>query len=192
MAFLDVVWAGGSYFLTLLGYWLSLFFMTPFENLEVLWILLPIWLNLIVSDFYQEKHGTALGNAITNGVTIVWVGLDWIRFMLRSTDAFSGVLFLKIGLCIMLVGGGIFIMVQGIRGKGIAHLVGRVRETSYVMLVLCPLIYNIIEPSWNYFLSIVLFFPLFYGIFEAIDRALPDPRSYPEDQKLSTLTEQKF
>ena len=196
MAFLDLIWAGISSFFSLLGYWLSLFFITPFQNFEVLWILIPIWLNLVVTDFYQEKHGTDLGNAVTNGVTILWVGIDWIRFLLRNYTAFDGNFFLKMIFCLCIIAWGIFITIQGIRGKRIVKIVGRVREISYVMLVLTPFIYTIIEPSWNYLFSILLFFPLFYGIFELIDRSLPDPRTYQEENKNTSRSEpllnQKF
>ena len=188
MAFLELLWSGISSVFSLLGYWLSLFFITPFQNFEVLWILIPIWLNLIITDFYQEKHGTDLGNAISNGVTMLWVGIDWIRFILRNYAGYEWIVLLKVFFCILLIAGGIFITVQGMRGKRIAHILGRVRETSYVMLVLCPLIYNIIEPSLNYFISIVLFFPLFYAVFEIIDRSLPDPRTYQEENKTAAGT----
>ena len=190
MAILDLIWAGISSFFSLLGYWLSLFFITPFQNFEVLWILIPIWLNLVVTDFYQEKHGTDLGNAVTNGVTILWVGIDWIRFLLRNYLAFDGNFLLKIILCLCTIAWGIFITIQGIRGKKIVELVGRVREISYVMLVLTPFIYSIVEPSWTYLFSILLFFPLFYGIFELIDRSLPDPRTYQEENNNSPISRQ--
>ena len=183
MAFLDLLWSGISYLFTLLGSWLSLFFLAPFQNVEVLWILIPIWLNLIVTDFYQEKHGTTIGNAITNGVTMLWVGIDWIRFTLRNYTSWEWIIILKILLCLSAIAFGLFIVIKGVQGKPIVHLLGRVRETSYLMLVISPVIYNIIPPSASYFLSILLFFPLFYLVFELIDRSLPDPKAFQEDQQ---------
>ena len=190
MAFLDFLWSGTIYIFNLLGYWLSLFFISPFDNLEVLWILIPIWLNLIVTDFYQEKHGTAIGNAITNGATMLWVGIDWIRFILRNYTSFEWVILLKISLCLGVIIFGLFIMIKGIQNKPIVHLIGRVRETSYLMLAISPAIYNIVIPSAKYFLSIILFFPLFYLVFELIDRSLPDPDF--EKEETNKLGTQKF
>src|SRR3989344_9185741 len=112
MAFFDILWSGISYLFTLLGSWLSLFFLAPFQNVEVLWILIPIWLNLIVTDFYQEKHGTTIGNAITNGVTMLWVGIDWIRFTLRNYTSWEWIIILKILLCLSAIAFGLFIVIK--------------------------------------------------------------------------------
>lgn len=184
MTFWTGVWWLITSFFSLLWFWLSLFFVIPFHDIEVLWILIPIWINLIFTDFYQEKHGTHFGNAITNGSVMLWVGIDWIRFIVRTTETFSGTAILKIFLCVLAITLGILIMIEGVHGKKIVSLIGRVRETSYVMLVFSPLIYNLIQPSWYYGISIILFFPLFYFIFETIDRLIPDPKIYQEEKQM--------
>ena len=182
MAFWTSAWWVITQFFSLLGYWLSLFFIVPFRNTEVLWILIPIWMNLIFTDFYQEKHGTSIGNAISNGSVLLWVGLDWIRFLTRTSHAWNGIFVLKISLCAIATIAGLLIIIEGIRGKKVAHIIGRVRETSYILLVFSPIIYNLIMPSWSYMIAIILFFPLFYFLFEMIDRMIPDPKAYREEK----------
>ena len=54
-----------TYFWELLKTWFSLF-AAPVYNLEMLWIIIPTYLNWIFADFFQEKKGTSLGNAISN------------------------------------------------------------------------------------------------------------------------------
>ncbi len=184
MTFWTGVWWLISSFFGLLWFWLSLFAVIPFQDVEVLWILVPIWINLIFTDFYQEKHGTNFGNAITNGSVMLWVGIDWIRFIVRTTDAFNSTLVLKLFFCFLAIILGILIIIEGVQGKKIVSFIGRVRETSYVMLVFSPVIYNLILPSWYYGLSIILFFPLFYFIFEMIDRLIPDPKIYDEEKQM--------
>jgi hypothetical protein len=181
MNIIITLWSGIAWFFNALLYWLSLFFLVPVENFEILWILIPIWTNLIFSDFYQEKRGTDLGNAISNGAAMLWVGIDWTRFLWRRiseenlTVSFS--LFFEFFLCALILGLGLVIIIQGVKGHNIATKIGRVRVTSYVMLVLSPLIYGIETLSFKYLFSIVFFFPLFYLLFEMIDRSLPDPKS---------------
>ncbi len=71
--------------MSLLGYighlfnvWMSIF-AAPMKNFEMLWIIIPIYLNWIFTEIYQEKKYTSLGNAISNGTVVLWVGIDWLR-----------------------------------------------------------------------------------------------------------------
>ncbi len=180
MSFWSAIGSAISGFFSLLLYWLSIFFVIPFKDIEVLWILIPIWINLIFADFFQEKRGTSLGNAVTNGAVQVWVGVDWIRYLVRTQDKLTSVLVGKYILCSIVIIVGLIIIIQGVKGVKLIKFIGRVRETSYVMLVCSPLIYNIIKFSWQYVISSIIFFPLFYYVFEMIDKRLPDPKTYAE------------
>lgn len=168
------------YLFSALLYWLSLFFVVPFSNLEVLWILIPTWLNFIFTEFFQERKGTSLGNAVSNGAVILWVGIDWIRFLTRNYESFSWIFMLKVLLCVLLIGWGFLIIIWGIKGKDIIRRVGRIREVTYIMLALTPFIYGMIEPSLKYFLTILIFGPLFYLIFELLDRYMPGAETFEE------------
>ena len=67
MSWWSAIGTGISYFFSLLGYWLSLFFIVPFKDPEVLWILVPIWLNLLFTDSvlsYAERGVHVLSIAI--------------------------------------------------------------------------------------------------------------------------------
>jgi len=84
-------------------------------------------------------------------------------------------------------------MYEGIKDRTIVRMIGRVRETSYIMLVFTPVLYNIVEPSTKYIISVIVFFPLFYFLFELVDRAIPDPRGiYDDTNKSNTLSELKI
>ena len=69
-------------------------------------------------------------------------------------------------------------------GKKVTAKIGRVRETSYIMLVLSPVIYGVAEISWKYMGIIVLFMPLFYGFFALIDKVIPNPKTYQVTEEL--------
>lgn len=182
MTILSAISVWSVYFFNLFVYWLSILFFLPLENLDILWILIPIWLGFIISDFFQEKKGTSFGNAISNGTVMLWVGVDWTRFLVRNYEGFSHVLAFKLFLCAVLVVGGFLIMYEGIRRKNIIHFIGRVRVVSYVMMVFSPLIYNLAEPTFKYIIVIGFFFPVFYYFFELVDRYAPTPKIYEEDR----------
>ncbi len=179
---LNGIWAGIQYLFFLWVYWLSMFFVMPFKNLEILWILIPIWINLIFTDFFQEKKGTSLGNAVTNGAVMLWVCIDWIRFIIRTYNdvgwTFTMGMFLKFLLCTIGIALGIYIIIEGVKGKKAISFIGRVRETSYFLLVLSPAVYGIEMMTFRYALAIILFFPMFYYLFELIDKLIPDPKTY--------------
>lgn len=146
----------------------------PAKQPDMLWILLPIYLNWIFTDYYQERKGTDFGNAITNGVIQLWVGVDWIRQAIKSVE-FNALFATKVIICAMSMFWGLLIMIESAKAKPIAHYIGRVREVSYFMIVATPIFYGVIAPDLITLAAILLFFPIFYGLAEAVDRLLPAP-----------------
>lgn len=171
-----------SYIWWLFVDWLKIFF-APLSNFEMLWILIPIYLSWIFSEFFQEKHETDFGNAISNGVVALWVGFDWVRLLIHQTEA--GIIFayhpttifkflIAFGITIY----GIFIIAMGIKTRRFVMFAGRIREVTYLLLMFTPVIYGVINLSWRFALIVAVFFPVFYWIVEWIDRIVPDPRTY--------------
>lgn len=171
---------------SLFVYWLSIF-IAPFSNSEMLWILIPIWLSWFFSEFFQEKEGTSLGNAISNGFIPLWAGLDWMRYLLRQVNV--GALFvtpetvIKFSICVLVLLYGLIVITAGIRARRITSLIGRIREITYVMVIFTPVIYGVIQLSWYLMLAAVLFFPVFYFVIEFIDRRVPSPKSLQRDMQ---------
>lgn len=166
-------------FFTSFLYWLSIFFVLPFKELEILWILIPIWINLFFTDFFQEKRGTSMGNAITNGAVILWVGVDWVRYLIRYVTenrlAFSTSLFVQFLICLIVIVLGFLVIYTGIKGNKIITKIARVRETSYLMLIFSPIIYGVTLLTWKYLLISIIFFPFFYFVIEMIFEKIPSP-----------------
>ena len=146
----------------------------PLKQPDMLWIIIPIYLNWIFTDYLQERKGTDFGNAITNGVVQLWVGIDWIRQIIKTAEL-SALFAAKVTICIFSMVWGLIIMVEGARAKKITHYIGRIREVSYFMIVATPIFYGVIAPDWITFAAILLFFPIFYGVGEAFDRLMPAP-----------------
>ena len=190
MAFIDIL----IYLKEIFFLWLSIF-IAPLENLNMLWILLPVILNWIFTEFYQEKRGTNLGNAITNGVVALLVAVDWLR---TATGEFSegqiavGLFVTYLIIAILMAIYGILIIVWGIKLKKRVKYIGRIREVTYLTLMFTPVIYGIIPLSINVIVAIVIFFPLFYFVVEVIDRMIPDPKTYDEENKEKKYKDKMF
>lgn len=186
MALLSTIWAGIVWFLGFFVDWLHIF-VSPFEYFQVLWIIIPIWVSWFFTEFFQEKKGTNLGNAISNGVVPLWVALDWLRLLTGQLS--DGIIqlttqvVLKLGICVALFGYGMVLIILGVQGNQLAPLIGRVREVTYVMVCFTPVIYGIIALSWNFFFGVVVFFPLYYYLIEWVDTYTPDPKALEMDSR---------
>jgi len=181
MAFLDIITTALLFIWELFKIWLGIF-VSPLKNLEMLWIIIPIWLNWVFAEFFQEKKGTSLGNAISNGGVLIWVGIDWIRYVVRLLTAgtlkFGALTFVKFLLAFVVLGIGSLIVIEGIKTKRFVHFVGRVRETTYILVMVSPIMYGVISLSWKVAVSIIVFAPVFYYFIELMDRYLPSPKAY--------------
>lgn len=172
---------------------LGTLFATPFLNFNTLWIIIPIYLNWFFTEIYQEKKGTDLGNAITNGATAVWVGMDWgkttVAALTAGTLAFSAEFGVKMAIVAFFLAYGLIIIIEGIRMRKITHYIGRIREVTYFALVMTPLFYGVVPLTFTTVLAILIGFPIFYGIVELIDRITPTPQTYDEDSMPSAGAE---
>lgn len=160
-------------------------FSAPAKNPDMLWVLVPIYLSWVFAEFYQEKTGTSLGNAISNGVVVLWAGMDWLRTtnkahgfanLLKDVE-FAGETFLSIGVMLY----GVIIIVAGVNVLEITKYIGRIREVTFVLLAFTPVVYNVFNLSWYAVFSCILYFPLFYYLVELLDRFIPNPKAIIKD-----------
>lgn len=177
---------GGAFF-----DWLKLF-AAPLKNLDMLWIIVPIWGVWLFSEFFQEKKGTSFGNAITNGAVMLFVGVDWIREIMRQVSTEGGLTIefaaeIAISAVIILV--SFCIVLLGIKGRAVVKYIGRARESTYVLLMFTPVIYGAVDFTIPTLAIILAFFPFFYIIVEIFDRILPNPQTFDleEEEKLGGL-----
>src|SRR3989344_2339350 len=83
MAFWSIIAMVSLFVWDLIKAGFHLFFIS-FMNKDTIWIIIPIWLSWFFAEFFQEKKGTSFGNAISNGVVPLWVGIDWMRQLTTS------------------------------------------------------------------------------------------------------------
>lgn len=178
----------------LLKAWGELFFIS-FTNWQTIWIIVPIWLSWFFAEFFQEKKGTSFGNAISNGVVPFWVGIDWLRSitmqMIDEKVKFSSLIFGKYAIAVLALIYGFMIILFGIKGKGFIRYFGRIREVTYVLVMVTPFVYGFIQFDLKYILAAVLFFPVFYLVIEIIDRLTPEPQSLSKDEGMEQAERDK-
>jgi hypothetical protein len=177
------------YFWGLFITWLSALFVIPFQQLQVLWILIPLWLAWFFAEFFQEKRGTSLGNAVTNATIVLWGSIDAARQTVSLMGAGEIIGFwniaLRFFLILLLLAYGAFILIFGMKGRLLIMKVGRVRIVTYFVAVLVPVFYNVVPMTIDYMISIFLFFPLFYFFIELIARITPNPKAMETDLEMA-------
>ena len=182
-----MVWyvAIGLYFWELFKLWISTLFVAPFTHKEMLWLLVPIWATWFFAEFFQEKHGTSMGNAITNSVVVIWGSIDCTRQTVALIT--SGVLtsvgdmVLRFVIIAIIFGYGAAIVVLGLKGNKIIKYIGRVREVTYAFAMFAPVFYNAVPLTVQRLVAAILFFPLFYVVIEFLDYITPNPKAVEED-----------
>ena len=166
--------------------WLRLF-VAPLKNLDMLWIIIPIWGIWIFSEFFQEKRGTSFGNAITNGAVMLFVGVDWIRYIMRQIGAgaasFGVESITELAISAIIVVISLLIIILGIKGHGFVKVIGRARGSTYLLLMFTPVIYGVVEFNFRILATILAFFPPFYILVEVLDRVLPNPQTFDLDEE---------
>ena len=186
MTFLAVLGAIGLFFWGMLKEWLAAIFLAPWQNFDMLWVLVPIYLGWVVADFFQEKRGTSLGNAISNGVVPLWAGIDWTRTTIRYLA--TGQVHLSfwiaasrflLAACVLAY--GLWIIYDGIKARPLTRYIGRVRTVSYFVILFTPVFYNVTPLTLSFIAAVFLFFWPFYFLIEWIDLHTPDPDSIAEE-----------
>lgn len=180
--YIDVV----LYFWELFKTWIHTLFVTPFQTHDMLWLLIPLWIAWFFAEFFQEKSGTSLGNAMSNAVVILWASIDCTQKTvgLISQGTLTNVwdLVLRFLLITVLFTYGAVILVLGWKGHDIIRKIGRSREVTYIFAIFVPVFYNVIPFSVNHILAGIIFFPLFYFLIELIDYYTPDPEAIKRDK----------
>lgn len=156
------------------------------KNFTMAFTLMPLYLGWFIADYYQERRGTDLGNAMSNGFMGLWAGIDWMRNSYNVYQVSGDTLFFifKLLLCGGMLFYAFFIMRKAARGEKIVHYIGRIREVSYIAIIFTPIIYDAVAFDALTIAAAILFFPVIYGIAELVDYyILPAPKSELEEKE---------
>ncbi len=177
-----------NYFFLLADRWLQFTFMWV-KKPELLWLIIPVWLNWLITEYFQERKGTSYGNAVTNGFVMFWVGLDSTRTIVENyAQKAVSVSLASVVMVIMMLGYGTLVMHQAIQGKKTAHLLGRIREVTYLSTIAIGIINGVVVVDANTIIAMVVFFPVFYIGMEIFLRLLPAPL----EERIEEIEEEKI
>tara|TARA_Y100000034_G_scaffold36903_1_gene45345 strand:+ start:1190 stop:1837 length:648 start_codon:yes stop_codon:yes gene_type:complete len=168
------------------GLWLPISFLA---RISMIFALIPLYLNWLSSDYFQERKGTSYKNAITNGFTGLWVCVEWVRVSIMVYMEQAGFLLLlgKLFMSLLILIYAVIIIKKSWRGERITHIIGRAREISYIAIMITPIMYNVAEFSFVTILAIIMLFPVFYGVVEFIDFTILPPPAYEKKRKSRKL-----
>ncbi|MBN2142974.1 hypothetical protein JW711_06635 [Candidatus Woesearchaeota archaeon] len=178
MAWYTILATIGSYLLDLFLDWLKTIFVLPFQTTDMLWLLVPVWLVWFFAEFFQEKKGTSMGNAVSNAVVVLWGSIDCARqttYWMAEHPGLFWETFLRFFLIGLIFSYGVIIVWLGLKGNKVIKFIGRIREVTYVFIMFVPIFYSAIPFSWGHVLGAIIFFPVFYFTIELIDRYAPNP-----------------
>lgn len=113
-------------------------FIIPFTDVNVFWTLIPVYLNWFLCEVFFEFERHNFQSAFSNGFAALWVGMDWFRVL-----RFPFTLDLRALIAVFMTTYGLFIMIEAARGKSIAKYVGRVREVTFAVIFLTPVLHNL-------------------------------------------------
>lgn len=163
----------------------GLLFVAPFRHPEMLWILIPVYLMWVFTEIFQEKKGTSLGNAITNAVVLLWVGVDWLRTLFSITYWYEkDMIFLaKIGLSALMILYGFLLVILGLKLVKTVRIFGKIRVIAYFIITFTPVIYGFVDLTVPLVFSVFIGAPIFYFLFATIFAWIPNPKTYDIEKK---------
>ncbi len=179
----DLLSSSLSYVLLLTDRWLQ-FIVAPLKNFDLLWLAVPVLLNWILNEYFQERKGTSYGNAIANGFVMFWVGLDFSRTIVNNfaKKGFASLSALHVVMTLVILIYGSLVMYEAVKGRRIAHLIGRIREVTYFSIISIGVIYNAVVFDINTLIAVIVFFPVFYFAVETALKILPPPEAELEEE----------
>jgi hypothetical protein len=176
-------------------HWVGTIFSAPFQNMDMLWILVPVWLSWFFAEFFQEKTGTSMGNAISNATIVLWAAIDCarqtIKLMGLGTFTSGWDVFVRFFLITSFFIYGVMVVVFGWKGNAIIKKMGRIRVMTYLFVMFVPVFYNEIPLTFNHVIASIMFFPLYYFVIELFDRLTPDPVALKMDEETASVEKNK-
>ena len=159
-----------SQFITLL--------VVPFQNLDMVWGILPIYASMILGEIYEGRMD--FGRAVINGAVMLLAGLDWAWHLSRASNLaylFSDMSlpWLVTAICIGL---GVFTIILGLRRKDkpLAATLGHTRFSCYYIILLYPMQARLVPWSSSALVATLVFaipaWVLIYGLGRLASRFL--------------------
>ena len=136
---------------------------TPFEHLELVWGIVPLYFGLLVNELTSTKAN--FRTALQTGFSFVWAGLQWLYPYFRSHG--HGSARLELGATVpvnllvtfLVMALGVVALVSGMRRRYPRYgtFLGHTRFANYFMIAMFPIQARYLEWTWDRLIAIALF-----------------------------------
>jgi len=146
----------------------------PLNDFDVLWTLIPVYITFLIIEYLQNTDETeSFSNPVINGFTSVWVGMSWIKYLIQNPVDLTIYLVMRWFLALMIVIYGLLIVIWALKENDLVHYIGRVREVTYIVVMLTPIFYGFVELTFLTLLAMILFFPIYWLTLDYLLKKLP-------------------
>ncbi len=157
--------------------------LSPMNNPELLWVLIPAYINWILRDLFFEKDNSA-SNVFMNGSTSIWTGVIWLKYLSENTELANFLLDysivlpfsiqLKTIISFSLICFGIFLMWTALSDNEFFMHFGRERVISFLIIIFSPIVYDIIQFDFLFAVSSLVFFTCTTFVLFILSKIIPN------------------
>ena len=156
-----------------------------FKEASLWWLLTPLFLFWIILEVYfgaykEEKLGwnTALGN----GITLVWVAVESLRFLFYNSSKVSVLRFIVL-ISILVYGGFIVFMAFSHQfSEKVTFLLASPSPIYFLALITILWGHNVLRLTWWVLADLILLYLIFLGLMSLVRIMLPEMRKGIEMQ----------
>ncbi|HMJ89613.1 MAG TPA: hypothetical protein VK530_07335 [Candidatus Acidoferrum sp.] len=136
---------------------------TPFQNLELVWGIVPLYFGWILSEITSSK--ASFRTAVQTGFAFIWAAAQWIYHYAHRRPAYAppisvdALLAVNMVVTVLVLIIGIVALVSGVRRKFPKRLkfLGHSRFSAYFMIAIFPIQAHYMPWTWERLLAIVVF-----------------------------------
>ncbi len=136
---------------------------TPFEHLDLVWGIVPLYFALLLNELTSAKAN--FRTAIQTGFSFLWASAQWLSPYLRSRGhnapqiEFNAMLPVNLLVTFLVLACGILALVSGFRRKfpRYCSFLGYTRFSNYFMIMIFPIQTHYLRWSWDKLAAIGLF-----------------------------------
>jgi hypothetical protein len=137
---------------------------TPFEHLELVWGVVPLYFALLLSELTSAKK--SFRTAIQTGFSFLWAGVQWLYLYRNAVAQATGsdvalkglppINLVVTGLVLVLGAVALYIGLRR-RYPRYASFLGHTRFSNYFMITIYPIQAHALEWTWNRLAAIAIF-----------------------------------
>jgi hypothetical protein len=136
---------------------------TPFQNLALLWGVVPLYFALLLNELTSSKAN--FRTAIQTGFSFLWAGAQWLyplyaRRALPTAHAnWAALLAINVFVTLLVLVFGTMALISGLRRRypKYCSFLGQTRFGNYFMIAIYPIQAHALVWSWDRLIAIILF-----------------------------------